>query len=136
MQSYTPWSIVCLFLPLKRWRSSIIWSVLYRFHSLYHYCHSLSLMPFVVKCCNSLYHLLSLFVTRCTILCNSLSLVVIRCNSPSFVVTRCHSLSLVLPLAVIRCHSMYHLSVFFINDLYNPLSLWTVLKYRNLGEVR
>ena len=60
------------------------------------------------------YRSLSLFVTRCTTRCHSLSLAIIRCHSLSFVVTRCttrctircHSLSLVLPLVVTRCHSL------------------------------
>ena len=66
--------------------------------------------------------LLSLAVTHC----HSLSLFVTRCHSLSvvvaLVVTRCHSLSLFVPLVVtcchslsinvIRCHSMYHSSVF------------------------
>ena len=33
---------------------------------------------------------------------------VTRCHSLPFVVTRCYSLSLVVPLIVIRCHSLYH----------------------------
>ena len=96
-----------LFLSLKAQQSSILWSVLCRFHSLYHCCHSLSL---IAICCHSLslvvlltvifYHLLyhSLFfvVTRC----------ITRCHSLSLVVTRCHLLSLVVALVVIRCHSL------------------------------
>ena len=59
------------FLSLKWWQSRIIWSVLCRFHSLYHCCHLLSLIS-------------------------------IRCHSLSLVVP------LVVPLVVIRCHSLYH----------------------------
>ena len=62
-------------------------------------------------CFHSLYHSLPFAVTRC----HSLSLVVICCHSLSLVVplvtrctTRCRSLSFVVPLAVIRCHSLYH----------------------------
>ena len=52
-------------------------------------------VPFVVICC----------VTRC----HSLSLVVIHCYALSFVVTRCHS------LYYYRCHSLYYLlPLFFI----------------------
>ena len=65
-------------------------------------CHLLS---FDITCstipCNSLSLVASLVVIRCTTRCHSLSLVVIRC-------TTCYnSLSL-----VIRCHSIYHSSVF------------------------
>ena len=79
--------VVYLFLSLKGWQSSILWSVLCRFHWLYHCCHLLSLIA---------------------ICCHSLSLVVIRCHSLSLVVplfaTHCHSFSLVVPLVVTRCH--------------------------------
>ena len=105
--------VVYLFLSSKRRQSSILWSVLCLFHSLYHCCHSLSLIAIF---CHSLYHSLSLFVIRCTIHCHSLS----------FVVTRCHSLSLVVPLVVIRCHSLYHslsLVVICCHSLYHSLSL-------------
>ena len=108
-----------LFLSLKWWQSSILWSVLCRFHSLYHCSHSLSLitifchyLSLFVTLCHSLYHSLSLFVTHC----HSLSLIVIRCHSLSFVVTlchslshsvtRCHLLSLVVSLVVTHCHSL------------------------------
>ena len=75
------------------------------------YCHSLSFL--VTRC-----HLLSIVVSRCTT----------RCRSFSFVGTRFHSLSLVLPLVVplvvIRCHSLYNslpldvsLVCLFINDV-------------------
>ena len=100
-----------LFLSLKWWQSSILWSVRCRFHLLYHCSHLLSLIA--IRC-----HSFSLFVTRCTTCCHSLSLVepliVIRCHSlyhllpfvvPLFV-TRCHSLSLVLPLVVTHCYSL------------------------------
>ena len=57
-------------------------------------------------------HSLSLFVTRCHSLSVVVALVVTRCHSLSLfvplVVTCCHSLSII----VIRCHSMYHSSVF------------------------
>ena len=109
--------VVYLFLSSKRRQSSILWSVLCLFHSLYHCCHSLSLIAIF---CHSLYHSLSLFVIRCTIHCHSLSFVVTRCHSLSLVVplvvplvvTRCHLLSLVVPLVVTRFHSMYHSPVF------------------------
>ena len=90
-----------LFLSLKGWQSSILWSVLCRFHSLSHCCHSLSLIAIY---CHSLSLVVSLVVILCHSLYHSLSLIVIRCHSLSFVVTRCHSLSLV----IIRCHSLYH----------------------------
>ena len=81
--------VVYLFLSLKGRQSSILWSVLCRFHWLYHCCHLLSLIA---------------------ICCHSLSLVVIRCHSLSLVVplfaTHCHSFSLVVPLVVTRCHSL------------------------------
>ena len=93
-----------LFLLLKWWQSSILWSVLYRLHSLYHCCHSLSLiaicchlLSLVVSLAVTLCHSLSFVVTRCTTRCHSLSFVVTRCT------TRCHSLSLVVPLVVTRC---------------------------------
>ena len=60
-----------LFLSLKARQSSILWSVLCRFHSLYHCCHSLSL---IAICCHSLHYLLPLFVTCCATRCHSLSL--------------------------------------------------------------
>ena len=96
--SLEPVALVYLSFSLKARQSSILWSVLYRFHSLYHCCHSLSL---IAICCHSLYYSLSLFVT-CTTRCHSLSLVVTRFT------TRCHSLLLVVPLVVIRCYSLYH----------------------------
>ena len=77
--------VVYLFLSLKWWQSSILWSALCRFHSLHHCSHSLSLIA---------------------IRCYSLSLVVTLCHSLSLFVPRCHSLSLVVPLAAIRCHSL------------------------------
>ena len=109
--------VVYLFLSLKWWQSTILWSVLCHFHSLYHCSHSLSLI--VILC-----HSLSPFVTCCTTCCHSLSLAAVCCHSLSFVVTgcttrshslsfvvtccttRCHSLSLVIPLVVNRCHSL------------------------------
>ena len=55
-------------------------------------------------------YLFSLFVTRCITPCHSLSLVaplvVIRCHSFSFIV------ALVVTRCTIRCHLMYHSSVF------------------------
>ena len=112
-----------LFLSLKGWQSSILWSVLCRFHSLYHFCHSLSLIAicchsssYVVSLVVTLYPSLSLVVTFCHSLYHSLLLIVIRCTtrcySLSFVVTRCHFLSFVVPLVVsrctTRCHSLSH----------------------------
>ena len=56
----------------------------------------------------TLFYLLSLvfasFITRC----HSLSHIVLFCYSLSFLVIRCHSLSLAVPLAVTRCHWLYH----------------------------
>ena len=78
--------VMYLFLSLKGWQSSILWSVLCRFHSLHHCCHSLS---FISICCHVFSLVVSLAVTLCHSLYNSLSLVVIRCHSLSFVVTRC-----------------------------------------------
>ena len=114
-----------LFLSLKGWQSFILWSVLCRFHSLYHCCHSLSLIAIychllslvvslAVTLCHSLHHSLSFVVIRCHSLYHSLSLVVIRCPSlyhslslvVPIVVTHCHSFSLVVLLVVIRCHSL------------------------------
>ena len=100
-----------LFLSLKGRQSSILWSVLCRFHWLYHCCHSLSL---IAISCHSLSLVALLVVTRC----HSLSLVVILCHSlyhslslvVPLVVTRCttlsHSLSLDVPLVDTRCHSL------------------------------
>ena len=113
-----------LFLSLKWWQSFILWSVLCRFHSLYHCSHSLSLFAI---CRRSL----PLIVTLCHLLYHSLSLVVIHCDLLSFVVTRytncSHSLYHSLPLVVIRCHSLsldVPLVCLFINDLRNLLN-WT-----------
>ena len=95
MQPSIPWRAVYLFLPLKGRQSSILWNVLCRFLWLYHCCHSLSL---VVTRCHSLYYLLPLFVvTCCTTRCHSLSLIVALVVSGC--TTRCHSLS----LFVTRC---------------------------------
>ena len=86
--------------------------VLIRFHLLYH-----SLLSVVIRY-HSLYHSLSLVVSIVvsivvSLLCGSLSLVVIRFHSLSFVVTRCHSLYYTLSLVVTRYHSLYHsLSLF------------------------
>ena len=83
-----------LFLSLKWWQSSILWSVLCRLHSLYHCSHLLSLIAIR---CHSLSLVVPLLVTRCTIHCHSLS----------FVVT------------VAPCYSMYHSSVFNSQFLYD-----------------
>ena len=99
--------VVYLFWSMKARQSSILWSVLCRFHSLYHCCHSLSLTAF---CCHLLPLVVLLAVTLCAFFtrCHSLSLVAIRCHSLSLVippvVTRCHSLSLVVLLVVTCCH--------------------------------
>ena len=111
-----------LLLSLKGRQSSILWSLLCRFHWLYHCCHS----PFVTRC-----HLLSLVVTRSITRCHSLSLVApfvvtrfhslslvvirctTRCHSWSFVVTRCHLLSLAVPLVYL-----------FITDQQKSWTLW------------
>ena len=67
-------------------------------------CHSLSLL--VIGC-----HRLSLFVTRCTTCCHSLSLVSVIVPLVVTRCPRCHSLSLVVPLVVTCCttrsHSLY-----------------------------
>ena len=98
--SHPSLEVVYLFLPWKELQqSSILWSILCRFYSLYHFlslavthCHLLS--P-VVICCYSLSLVVPLVVIPCTIRCLSLSLVVIRCHSLyhslSLVVTRCTS---------------------------------------------
>ena len=95
-----------LFLSLKWRQSSILWSVLYRFHWLYYCCYSLSL---IAICCHALSLVALLVVTLCHLLHHSLLFVVTRCHSLSLVVplflTRYHSLSLVVPLVVTRCHS-------------------------------
>ena len=116
-----------LFLSLKGWQSSILWIVLCRFHSLYHCCHSLSLIVIyfhslslviislcfckvtflkakVLKKGHFSYNTLlssvavSLVVSLVVTLCHSLY------HSLSLVVTCCHSFSLI----VICCHSLYH----------------------------
>ena len=92
------------------WPSRLVFCFFWNIKSLYFtyfHSHSFVLSLAVIRC-----HPLSFFVTCCRFFtccitrCHSLSLVVslvvIRCT------TRCHSLSLV----VIRCHSMYHSSVF------------------------
>ena len=111
--------VVYLFWSMKARQSSILWSVLCRFHSLYHCCHLLSLTAF---CC----HLLSLVVLLAVTLCacfHVLSFVVIRCHSLyhplSLVVIRCHLLYYSLSLVVIYCHSLsldVPLVCLFIND--------------------
>ena len=73
---------------------SILWSALCRFRSLYHCCHSLSL---IAICRHSLCHSLSL-VAIC------LSLAATRCTTCFH--SLYHSLSLILPLVVARCHSL------------------------------
>ena len=112
--------VVYLFLSLKGWQSSILWSELCRFHSLYHYCHSLSL---IAICSHSLSLVLSLVVTLCHSLYHSLSLVVIRCHSLSFVVTRCNTRFHSLSLVVTRCTT--HLS-FYKRSIF---SLWIWCKH-------
>ena len=78
--SHPSLEVVYLFLLKKELQSSILWSILCRFYSLYHF--------------------LSLAVTHCHLLSLDVPLAVIRCNA------RCHSLSLVVPLVVTRCHSL------------------------------
>ena len=95
--------MVYLFLSLKERQSSILWSALCRFHWFYHCCHSLSL---IAICCHSLSLVVLHLVTLCHLLHHSLSLVVIRCHSFSFIV------ALVVTRCTIRCHLMYHSSVF------------------------
>ena len=109
--------VAYLFFSLKGWQSSILWSVLCRFHTLYHCCHLLSLVvSFVVTLYHLLYRSLSLVLARC----HSLSIVITRCT------TRCRSLSLVVPLFATRCPSLWldvPLVCLFINDLF----LWLLL---------
>ena len=96
------------FLSLKWWQSSILWSVLCRFHSLYHCSHSLSLIAIRCHLCHSLLlfaaccHLLSLIVTHCHLLSLIVPLVATRCT------TLCHSLYHLLSLVIIRCHLLYY----------------------------
>ena len=139
-----------LFLSLKERQSSILWSVLCRFHWLYHCYHSLSV---ITICCHSLslvvllvvtlYQIVApLVATRCTARCHSLSLVVIRC----------HSLSLDVPLVClfindriyillhIRKHYLMHICCWFLKSskafsvplrYYSTLNFW---KTQNLFE--
>ena len=67
------------------------------------------LLLFVLICCTTPYHKLSLIVICCHSLFSIyhwLPFIVVRCT------TRCHSLyhslSFVVPLVVIRCYSLYH----------------------------
>ena len=96
--------------------------VLIRFHLFYH-----SLLSVVIRY-HSLYHSLSLVVSIVvsivvSLLCDSVSLVVIRFHSLSFVVTRCHSLYYTLSLVITRCTTCCHslsldvpLVCYFVND--------------------
>ena len=105
-----------LFLWLKGRQWSILRSVLYRFHWLYHCCHSL---PLIAICCHSLSLVVLLVVTLCHLLHPSLSFLVTRCHSLSLVVFRCHSLYHSMSLGVSRCHSLslyVPLICLFIND--------------------
>ena len=123
MQPPIPWSNSVSVFVIER-QSSILWSVLCRFHWLYRCCHSLAL---IAICCHSFSLVvlsLSLFVSFCLTHCHSLSFVVTRCHSLSFVVTRCHSLSLV----IIRCHSLsldVPVVCLFINDPKIQTIEWT-----------
>ena len=110
--------VVYLFLSLKAQQSSILWSVLYHFHLLYHCCHSLSL---IAICCHSLYHS-SLVVICCHLLyhCHSLY------HSLSLVNIRCHSLSLVVTGCTTRL-SFYKRSIVSIKTYKN---LWKWLLYK------
>ena len=116
--------VLYLFLSLKGWQSSILWSVLCCFYSLYRCYHSLSLIAIYR-------HLLSLVVTHCitfcSTYCHSLSLVVTCCttrcrslyHSLSLVAIHCDSLSLIAPLPVTRCTirlSFYKLS-FYLEEI-------------------
>ena len=56
----------------------------------------------------TLFYLLSLVFTCFITRCHSLSYIVLFCYSLSFLVIHCHSLSLAVPLAVTRCHWLYH----------------------------
>ena len=86
--------VVYLFLSLKGRQSFILWSVLCRFHWLYHCCHSLSL---IAICCHSLSFVVLFVITLYHLLHQSLSFVVILCH-PLY-----HSSSLDVPLVVTRC---------------------------------
>ena len=113
------------------------------FYSLYHFCHSLSIivicyhsLSFVVTCCTTCCHSLSFIVICCHSLYQSLPFVIICYHSLSFVVTRCttrcHSLSLVVPLVVIRCHSLslnVPLVYLFINDVSTTDPAFAYLTY-------
>ena len=88
--------VVHLFLSLKWWQSSILWSVLCGFHSLYHCCRSLPLIA--IRC-----HSLLLVVTLYHLLYHSLSFVFTRFHSLSFAVTRCTTRCHLLSLVVTWC---------------------------------
>ena len=74
----------------------------------------LKITVYLLSCFHSVYHSVSIVVTRCPFLL----FVVTRCHSLSFIVTLCttrfQSLSFIVSLVVIRCHSMYHLLLFFV----------------------
>ena len=74
----------------------------------------LKITVYLLSCFHSVYHSVSIVVTRC----HFLLFVVTRCHSLSFIVTLCttrfQSLSFIVSLVVIRCHSMYHLLLFFV----------------------
>ena len=76
----------------------------------------LKITVYLLSCFHSVYHSVSIVVTRC----HFLLFVVTRCHSLSFIVTLCttrfQSLSFIVSLVVIRCHSMYH-SSFYIQPL-------------------
>ena len=115
--------VAYLFLSLKGRQSSILWSVLCRFHWLYHCCHSLSL---IAICCHSLPLVLLLVVTLYHLLHHSLSLVVTRCHSLSLVVllvvTCCHSLSLVVTRCTTRLS--FYKRYYFCRTTTQIFSLW------------
>ena len=135
--------LVYLFLSLKGWQLSILWSVLWRFHSMYHCCHSLSLIAIY---CHSMSLVVWLVVTLCHSLYHSLSLVVICCHSLyyslSLVVIRCHSLSLDVPLVCLFINDnirVFHNLIFlfflcyFTSNLFSCFTLWNQL-HQNLDN--
>ena len=116
--------VVYLFLSLK-WslQSPILWSVMCRFHSLYHFSTSLSFIAIRHSLFSSLIAivpLLSLVVIRC----HSLSFVVTRCHYLSIIAILCHSLSLIVPLVVPLVVTQYTIRLSF----YKWSSLHTNLK--------
>ena len=96
------WNIKSLYFTYYHSHSFVLSLAVVFCHSLSFFvisCHSLS---FAVSCCTTRCHR---WITRCHSLCHSMSLVPLIAMRRT---TCCHSLTLV----VIRCHSIYHSSVF------------------------